>query len=112
MAGRDNIFKNDKETLFNKHNKSLIHQVDLWYISDKFAIETEYKEKKALQDYLLKEMYSTKNCEVIDFLNKKLRGALGDENIKIVKLPELETQYSDINNYYYTAPVWQEDVSW
>lgn len=106
MAGRDNIYSTNQQTLFNKHNKSLMKQVELWYINDKFAIETEYKEEKTLQDYLLKEMYSTKNCEVIDFLNKKLRGALGDENIDIVNLKTMQTKYRDINNYYYTAPVW------
>ena len=111
MAGRDNIFKNDRQTLFNKHNKSLINQVDLWYINDKFAIKTEYREEKALQDYLLKEMYKTDNCEVIDFLNKKLRGALGDENIDIVDLKTMQTKYRDINNYYYSAANY-EKVEW
>ena len=111
MAGQENIFEYDKQTLFNKHNKSLINQVDLWYINDKFAIKTEYKEEKALQDYLLKEMYSTKNCEVIDFLNKKLRGALGDENIDIVDLKTMQTKYRDINNYYYSAANY-EKVEW
>ena len=106
MAGQGNIFKNNRQTLFNKHNKSLMNQVELWYINDKFAIETEYKEEKALHEYLLKEMYKTDNCEVIDFLNKKLRGALGDENIDIVDLKTMQTKYRDINNYYYTAPVW------
>ena len=85
MAGRDNIYDTNQRTLFNKHNKSLMNQVELWYINDKFAIETEYKEEKALHEYLLKEMYKTDDCEVIDFLNKKLRGALGDENIDIEK---------------------------
>ena len=111
MAGRDNIFKNDRQTLFNKHNKSLINQVDLWYINDKFAIKTEYKEEKALQDYLLKEMFATKNCEIIDFLNKKLRDALGDENIDIVNLKTMQTKYRDINNYYYSAANY-EKVEW
>lgn len=108
MAGRDNIFKNDRQTLFNKHNDSLINQVDLWYINDKFAIKTEYKEEKALQDYLLKEMFATKNCETIDFLNKKLRGALGDENIDIVNLKTMQTKYRDINNYYYSAATYEK----
>ena len=111
MAGQDNIFKNDKQTLFKKHNKSLMNQVELWYINDKFAVKTEYKEEKTLQDYLLKEMYSTKNCEVIDFLNKKLRGALGDENIDIVNLKTMQTKYRDINNYYYSAANY-EKVEW
>ena len=83
-----------------------MNQVELWYINDKFAVKTEYKEEKALHEYLLKEMYKTNDCEVIDFLNKKLRGALGDENIDIVNLKTMQTKYRDINNYYYTAPVW------
>ena len=111
MAGQENIFEYDKQTLFNKHNKSLINQVDLWYINDKFAIKTEYREEKALQDYLLKEMFATKNCEIIDFLNKKLRGALGDENIDIVDLKTMQTKYRDINNYYYSAANY-EKVEW
>ena len=85
-----------------------MNQVELWYINDKFAVKTEYKKKKALQDYLLKEMYSTKNCEVIDFLNKKLRGALGDENIDIVNLKTMQTKYRDINNYYYSAATYEK----
>ena len=111
MAGQENIFEYDKQTLFNKHNKRLINQVDLWYINDKFAIKTEYREEKALQDYLLKEMFATKNCEIIDFLNKKLRGALGDENIDIVNLKTMQTKYRDINNYYYSAANY-EKVEW
>ena len=108
MAGQGNIFKNNRQTLFNKHNKSLMNQVELWYINDKFAIETEYKEEKALHEYLLKEMYKTDNCEVIDFLNKKLRGALGDENIDIVNLKTMQTKYRDINNYYYSAATYEK----
>ena len=108
MSGQHNIFENNQEYLFNKHNKSLMNQVELWYIKDKFAVKTEYKEEKALHEYLLKEMYKTDNCEVIKFLNKKLRGALGDENIDIVELNTLQTKYRDINNYYYSAATYEK----
>lgn len=103
MAGQHNIFNYNQNTLFDKHNDSLMNQVNLWYIKEKFNIETEYKEEKALYDYLLKDMYKTENCEVMDFLNKKLRGALGDENIDMVSLKTMQTKYRDINNYYYSA---------
>ncbi len=111
MSGQHNIFENNQENLFNKHNGNLINQVELWYIKDKFAIKTEYTEEKALYEYLLKEVYKTDNCEVIKFLNKKLRGALGDENIDIVDLNTMQTKYRDINNYYYSAANY-EDVQW
>lgn len=108
MAGQQNIFENNQETLFNKHNKMLMNQVDLWYINDKFSVKTEYNESTAMYNYLMTELYKSDDCEVIKFLNKKLRGALGDENIKIVNLHNMETQYPDINNYYYTAANYEE----
>ncbi len=110
MAGQQNIFDNNQENLFNKHNKALMNQVDLWYINDKFAIKTEYDEGKTIHNYLLKEMYKTENCELIHFLNKKLNGALGDENVDIVNLKSMQIKYRDINNYYYTAPTWTESA--
>jgi len=111
MAGQHQIYNTNRNTLFNKHNKLLMNQVDLEYLSDKFAVKTEYKETDLIHNYLLKELYETKNCEVLDFLNKKLNGALGDENIDIVNLKSMQIKYRDINNYYYTAANY-EKVEW
>jgi len=44
----------------------------------------------------------------LKFLNKKLRGALGDENIDIVDLRTMQTKYRDINNYYYSSANYEE----
>ena len=85
-----------------------MNQVDLWYINDKFAIKTEYNESIAMYNYLMTELYKSDDCEVIKFLNKKLRGALGDENIDIVNLQTMQTKYRDINNYYYSAATYEE----
>lgn len=111
MAGQQNIFYNNQENLFNEHNKMLMNQVDLWYMEDKFAVKTKYNKNKTLLSYLFKEVYKTDNCELIKFINKKLRGALGDENIDIVDLKTMQTKYRDINNYYYTASNY-EKVEW
>lgn len=91
--GQQNLFDYNQEALFKKHSKNLMNQVELWYINDKFAIETDYKEEKALHDYLLQDMYKTNNCELRKFLDKKLRGALGDENIDLVDLKSMQITY-------------------
>lgn len=111
MAGQESFYEYNQEYLFDKYNTSLMNQVDLWYINEKFSIETEYDEKTVLYNYLLKDLYKETDCEVIKFLNKKLRGALGDENITMVNLETMQTKYRDINNYYYSSANY-EKVEW
>ena len=108
MSGKQNQFENNQETLFNKHNKLLMNDVDLWYINDKFAIKTEYNENTAMYNYLMKDLYQNGDCELIKFLNRKLRGVLEDEDINIVDLKTMQLKHRDINNYYYTAANYEE----
>ena len=108
MAGKQNQFENNQETLFNKHNKLLMNDVDLWYINDKFAIKTEYNENTAMYNYLMKDLYQTSDCELIKFINRKLRGVLEEDDIDIVDLKTMQLKYRDINNFYYTAANYEE----
>ena len=103
MSGQVQILEINKDSLFEKFSNILLKQADLLYLKEKFAIQSEYSQSKAFHAYLMQEVLCTDDCEIIKFLNKKLRGALKDENIEIVNLPELKTKYRDINNYYYTA---------
>lgn len=103
MSGQVQILEINKDSLFEKFSNTLLKQADLLYLKEKFAIQSEYSQSKAFHAYLMQEVLCTDDCEIIAFLNKKLRGALKDENIEIVNLPELKTKYRDINNYYYTA---------
>ena len=103
MSGQVQILEINKDSLFEKFSNTLLKQADLLYLKEKFAIQSEYSQSKAFHAYLMQEVLCTDDCEIITFLNKKLRGALKDENIEIVNLPELKTKYRDINNYYYTA---------
>jgi hypothetical protein len=111
MAGQQNIKRYDKEHLYNKYKKNLETQVIKSYIEDKFAISAGYNEDVAIYEYLLSEVYSTKNCEIIKFIDKKLKGALGNYKIKIVDLESLQLNYGDTYNYYYSEANY-EKVEW
>lgn len=99
MSGQQQIGELNQENYYNQFSKELLRQADLFYLEDKFAIETKYNEDKFLHAMLYKEMLCTDNCEIIKFINKKLRGAL-EGKLKIVSLKALTTEYADINNYY------------
>jgi len=104
MAGQQQIKKYNREAILQQSSKDLLEQADLYYLKEKFAIKTKYDELKSLHKLLLKEALCTKNCEIKNFLDKKLRGALTDDNIEVVDLKTLQTKYRDINNYYYNEP--------
>jgi hypothetical protein len=114
MGGQVQILEINKDSLFEKFSNTLLKQADLLYLKEKFAIESNYNQSKAFHAHLMKEVMCTDDCEIIKFLNKKLRGALKDENIEIVNLPELKTKYRDINNYYTynNNSNWTPQVEW
>lgn len=106
--GQESIYHNSQDTLLYKHNKSLLNQVELCYIQNKFAIKNDYNEYKALHDFLLIDIYKTKNSEVVEFLNKKLNGCLGKGTIEVVDLKTLQLKNKELNKYYYVQPTWKK----
>ena len=110
MSGQVQIKDYNHLTSLDKYQKKLECQVKDWYMQEHFAIKTNYNETEALQAYLYTDLYSTslKDCELYDFVDKSIRGALGDENIDIVDLKTMQVKYRDINNYYYSAANYEE----
>ena len=110
MAGQVQIKDYNALTLLDKYQKKLECQVKNWYMQEHFAVKTNYNETEALQAYLYIDLYtnSLSNCELYKFVDKGIRGALGDENINIVDLKTMQTKYRDINNYFYTAANYEE----
>jgi hypothetical protein len=98
----------NQSSLYEKYSKTLMREADLNFAEKHFKIKG-YKEENFLKAYLFSDSLCEDNCEVVNFLNKKLRGALGDENIELVKLKSIQTKYQDINNYYTTN---NEEFSW
>mgnify|MGYP003602093570 FL=1 len=76
MAGQQQIKKYNREAILQESSKNLLEQADLYYLKEKFAIKTKYDELKTIHSFMLKETLCTKNCEIKNFLDKKLRVAL------------------------------------
>ena len=111
MSGQQQILVLNQESLFEKFAKENLKQADLYYAEKKFKVGEGMDELKTLHAYILKDVLCEDDCEIVKFLDKKLRGALGDENLELVELKSLQPKYRDINNYYYTQPFsWEESV--
>ena len=76
MAGQLQIKKYNREAILQESSKNLLEQADLYYLKEKFAIKTKYDELKTIHSFMLKETLCTKNCEIKNFLDKKLRATL------------------------------------
>lgn len=101
-----------QESLLDRFKKDSLKQADKIYTYSHFRIGDKSNEYKTKALILLLDVMSNDNCEVTKFLNKKLRGALTDDNIEIADLKTVQTKYRDINNYYIGKPLLWEKSEW
>ena len=94
-------------------NSTLIREADLYYLEEIFMLETKYNKDKFLHAQLYKDILCTDDCEVLNWVDKKIRGALECEDIEVVDLKSLQTNKRDItiNNYYNLENDWT-NISW
>lgn len=113
MAGQEKLRDYNQITLFEKAQKTMLNQADLFFMQENFAIQNGYNENLFMHAYLYQEALDSNDCELIKWIDKKIRGKL--ENTKTRKKEDLITQYTDndihIHNHYYNADVW-DLVEW
>jgi hypothetical protein len=112
MAGQQQIENYNRDKLIKTHAKKLNFQADLNFAEKRFKIQSNYNREEFLHSYLLGGILESKECELQKFIDKKLRGALGDENIVVVDLKVAQTKYRDINNYYSQPFEWEDEIKW
>lgn len=95
-----------------KVSKSLECQADAFYLREHFKIGNDYNKNKFLFYSMYKDIYDTQDCEIFNWLDRKIRGKL-EGKIKLSKDKKIEPNISDIiiNNYYNTEANYQE-VDW
>ena len=96
-----------------KANNTLLRESDLYYLEKHFKLSTKYNKDKFLYAQLYQEILCTDDCEILNWVDKKVRGALENEDIEIVELKSLQTKKRDItiNNYYNNEALY-ELVEW
>ena len=93
-------------------NSTLLREADLYYLEEIFMLETKYNKDKFLHAQLYKDILCTDDCEVLNWVDRKIRGKLECEDIEVVDLKSLQTNKRDItiNNYYNTE--WKSPLEW
>lgn len=103
------------DSILDKHYDILLEQADELYLKKHFRIQSSYNEDTVLNSILIKGALSNNNSSVVKFMNKKIRGVLGNDNIQVVDLMTLQTSKRDITNNYYTVNPpfsWEDTISW
>jgi len=103
------VNKITQQSLLYDLEKKSLKQADKMFNYNHFRMGGKVSKSKIKGINLLIETLRNDNCEVQEFFDKKLRGALDDDNIEIVDLKTVQTKYRDITNNYYTT---NEPFSW
>jgi len=106
------IQKYNQEELYFKFEKDLFKQADDFYIQKHFKIGNTRNIDKLKLLILLKDVMASDNCIVSEFIEKKLRGALENDNIEVVDLETVQSKYRNITNNYYNSSefVWDSNI--
>lgn len=96
-----------------KAQDTLQHQAHLNYLKEHFRVGNDFDKHKFIFSYLYSKSLCTDDCEVINWVDRKIRGKL-EGKIKFSKDGLIEPNTPDIiinNNYYNIESVYQ-DVDW
>jgi hypothetical protein len=116
MSGQQQILVLNQESLFEKFAKENLRQADLYYAEKKFKVGEGMDELKALHSYILKDVLCEDDCEIVNFLYKRITGQLEcskrRKNKSVLKHIEDNDNITVINNYYTQPFEWTETPSW
>lgn len=79
MAGQQNFLTLTQENYFDKFEKDLLRYADLLYLNKKFGIGEDVDKDKVRHSQLFYNILCTDECELIEWVSKKINGDL--ENI-------------------------------
>ena len=100
------------EKYLEKAQETLNKQADLYYLEEHFRIESKYNKLKFIHAQLYKDILCTDDCEILNWVDRKIRGKL-EGVTRLSKDKKILPNIPDIiiNNYYNTEAEY-ESVEW
>lgn len=83
MAGQENYLELSQEGYFDKFEKDVLVNADLYYLNKKFGVGKELDRDKLKHSQMFYNILCTDECELIDWVFKKINGDIEDCNHKI-----------------------------
>lgn len=110
MAGQEQLFDYNKESLYNSYTEELRKQVNLKYMNSHFKIGDEYDRLKLMHSQLYSEAVCTDDCTLISWIDRKIKGKLTETKIKRKEGLNVLKEDKDIHihNYYNLEKTWDE----
>lgn len=97
MAGQQNLLNLSQENYFDVHEEFLLKQADSYYLTKKFGIGEEINKDRLRHSLLFYNILCTDECELIDWVNKKITGQI-DGYRTTIKREALYGAQININN--------------
>ena len=108
------ILRKDQQSYYDKALKTMLKSADTYYVEKHFKVGEKVDYDKLRHAQLLEEILCTDNCELIDYIYKKIAGKLEKTKrknpIKLVKDSE-EDEHTTVINNFNVSQVW-EKVAW
>lgn len=76
MSGQQNFLNLSQENYFDKFEQDLLNQADLLYLNKKFGIGKDVDKDKLRHSQMFHNILCTNECELIDWVWKKINGDL------------------------------------
>lgn len=76
MAGQENYLYLTQEGYFDKAEEDLLNGADLYYLNKKFGVGEDVDMNKVRHAQLFYNILCTDECELIDWVSKKINGDL------------------------------------
>jgi hypothetical protein len=85
MAGQQNLLNLTQENYYDNFETAILKQADLHYLVKKFGIGEDIDRDRLRHDQMFYNILCTDECELIDWVNKKITGQINkcDTSIKV-----------------------------